>query len=203
MHALAEGSYLNGKLLLVGTSERIDWNYVVDQRGGEQQTVDPWPETVEKFVSAVGAITKEIESVHRIAIGAILAVHVEDRDAGYRLVEHAVRNDFGLKIPADGSDFQAQLNRPTQSRIINGVTLNRLCQWSVQVTRPMQLRVRLTRDGSPEAHATGGDARYAMRFAIDFNTSAEWADEFKPEDRAPLIAELMRHAKEFVENRLA
>ncbi|MGO8898441.1 MAG: hypothetical protein ACLQU5_08830 [Isosphaeraceae bacterium] len=87
-----------------------------------------FPEATETFRNALRTWLEDQPNVARLALGAIVKLPVDDREAGYGRISDYLPFDVD---PVRSSDFMYQINRARQSTVLPEVTVNRLSKWSV------------------------------------------------------------------------
>lgn len=130
------------------------------------QTIAPISELADLFDRFFIHIT-EIDDqvlVERLAFGLVLSLEVPDESEGLKTLS---TNIIGVNIHESSRDFLYRINRPIESRIITGLSLNRLASWSVGKSKVIQ--IHLKKDGSQQQE-TVSETPMAIRLELDINT---------------------------------
>jgi hypothetical protein len=180
----------SGRLVLQTELNRVDW-VLLAQINFDREIVEPpnlggLSEVMETFTSFVERwLTLKVPAI-RLAVGVTLVQEVRDRTAGYRRLKDFLKD---LKIdPERTSDLVYQINKPITSRVVSGISINRLQKWSVAQFRHLSVKVQeLT------VPSVSSPAWFACRCELDMNTPAE-RNEIIPEDQAALFKELCKAA---------
>lgn len=106
-----------------------------------------------------------LTDVVRLAVGGNFLCFTKDNNETYNLFSEVIPSiDWSGQ---DVSDFFYRLNRPTTSKVVAGMKLNRLCSWAaIRLQGFVPLGTRMV---SMNAH-------HALRVEIDVNTDAERVD---------------------------
>jgi len=196
---IAEGPHANGRLSVVSALGRIDTilSPLPSPVGGQWPSIGNWP--MRASVLRLMEFVKDIPPITRIAFGATVISPVEDKIAGYRLIEQGAF-DIQPKIPDEVSDFLLQFNCPVRSRRgPDGMTINRLARWGVAQVKLIWMQI-----GSSPPISREPTTREVMaaRLELDFNTAAEWTNEIPRNQVTELAAELVELSEQYVEERL-
>lgn len=202
----AEGQFADGRLSVVVTPGRIDWQVSsVPARAPEWPRLGPWPDYIPRLVNPVKDWLGSFGVTNRIAFGAVVVGIVDDRDTGYRAVEAAL-SDLGLKLPSlEVTDFLLQFNKPIDSREgPTGLLLNRLSRWSVAVLKPVIYQVMIGGAGAPPIppEPTSHPDSHAVRVELDFSTQADWSRQLTAEQGRSLLDELVSRAIDYLKERV-
>ena len=93
-----------------------------------------------------------------------------------------------VEISVDSSDFLYQINRRRPSRVVDGITLNRLSKWSVQKAQG----VTVLGDGTVERQPI----EFSCRTELDINSAPEHTDELPKACLQDLFIECVELADE-------
>lgn len=127
----------------------------------------------------------------RLAFGAILQLDVGNRSEGYRTLSNYL--DFDLS--EDAWDFMYQINRKRISRVVKGLSINRLTRWSVGSFQRATFRIASS-DCPVEAEV--GQQTYHCRLELDINTAPEFPDLLPQGQLAALLDEMQQMSLEIV-----
>jgi hypothetical protein len=203
----ADGPYSKGRLFLGVTQGRADWQATPPTPtadGSAPPHFDAWPVSVGPFVQQISEWLPAFKSLRRLAFGAVLRVPVLDRSCGYKTIETAL-SELAIDLPDDLSDFLLQMNRPTQSTKLAGMTINRVSRWSVALFRQVWFQLTLSAAASTTVSSGLPDVPedFAVRIELDFNTAAEWAEDLQGAKPAALLNELSESAIDYLMARIA
>ena len=187
------GRFKEKHLTLNSQQDRVDWRL--------EDPFHPMPdikdETVESFFSLVLNWLQECPPISRLALGAILANPVSNRQEGYEKIAPMIP---AIQIdPKNSSDLVYQINRPRQSKASPNITINRLCKWAVMYYGVIQVNLI---PGNPTSRVVPDQSLHACHLEIDINTSPEnkeridhltelfqemiiWGDEISEEGDVP------------------
>jgi hypothetical protein len=188
--------YKNGKLILDTNPGRIDWRYtsIQDPMMLLPHSLDNfWAdrECIEEFLVIVNRWFALGLPVVRIAFGTAMGIPVDDRAAGYQVLDQylpAVQLD-----PFHSSDFQYQINRSRQSVTIPNLMINRLSKWSTQVATVTTLDIATNKPVGSKIVST------MAHLELDINTSADHRGPFESDQLEPQYLELKTLAMEIAE----
>jgi hypothetical protein len=181
-----EGPFENGMLKFGSNPTRIDWILVSDptRGGGEEKPslfVGSLESVKESFVKLMLEWLPSSPPLHRMAFGVVLHLPVNNREEGYRRIAPYMDS---VKLDAEGSsDFLYQINRPRKSLAVDipDFKINRLSQWSVVSSTPLQIEI-----GSDQITAGKGKEEYTCCLALDINTPLGFEGQL-PSVKAPEI----------------
>src|SRR2546425_2874960 len=170
----AHGDFEGRRLALQVQPGRIDWSVSGVLKAAEEEfdlaLLGPLPEVVTSLMKvAMPWLTTAAPPLARLAFGATLLQPVEKVRDGYVRLRHYLP---GFPIDPDGSsDFFYQINIPRPSGTnVEGLRINRLMKWSVQVAQRMSVVVG---PGGVETRTMGEEA--ACRLELDINTAPGFA----------------------------
>lgn len=187
-----DNGIVNDNRLTLGVQpRRIDWlaNSIdpIDNfsMGQFETSLTPFQELIDRWLE------NAVPSA-RLAFGAILMYPVEDRAAGYRLLEPYLPK---VELDPDGStDFIYQINRPRADQLgIDGLKLNRLSKWFV--ARQITGRMEVSLSDAKAVHFPESET-YACRLQLDINTAAEYQGELPYDQLNRIFNELVELGKE-------
>ena len=123
----------------------------------------------------------------RIAFGALLIQNVENKKRSYEKLSSYLPY---VKLDVEkSSDFFYQINRPRESLVVEGLSINRLSKWSA--IQQQLVSVELI-SGSRQI----SDPSYACQLELDINTSQKRDVDIDREVEYELFRELMEFGKE-------
>jgi hypothetical protein len=203
--AMAEGPWQSGRLALVATPGRVDWHLTPPPSlSSEWPSIGKWPDSISMLIEPSAKWLGDVQSITRVAFGALVVLPVSDRFAGYRLAEAAL-SELNLKLPEGLTDFLIQFNLAMPSPIGPAeMKFNRLARWGVALLKQVFLQVAVAA-GTPTTVATGDLGRpefHALRAELDFSTSADWNGALPPEQAVSLLKELANQAVGYVKERV-
>jgi hypothetical protein len=174
-----EGTYENGKLVLVFEPTRIDWLYTPMDDEKQQAkgflTISPLHDALSTFIPLMNRWF-ELEtcpSVQRLALGTVVLQPVQDLRTGYQQLMQYL-NSVQLDVD-NSSDFLFQINRRRDSTVVPGLRINRLSRWSVASMQRQIISMPIA--SVPTRHEVS-PLYFACRLELDINTVPEFQDEF-------------------------
>jgi hypothetical protein len=189
-----QGGFADGLLTLKTQPTRIDWLYTPatppDALPDPTAVIGPMPAGSAKFSEPIAKwfSLPDCPELIRLAFGAVLLIPAESRVSGYEALGSFLPS---VKIDAkNSSDFQYQINRPRQSSVLSGLTVNRLSKWGVAGLQSFV--------ASP-AGLTFGNIQHFSRLELDINTSHENVKVFSKEAVPQLFKELVQLGAEIAE----
>jgi hypothetical protein len=196
---LEQGSFAEGSLVLATRPERIDWQYVATRKEDAIigfPDVGPLRVAADAFVPPMMKWLEVCPPASRLAFGASLFLSVGGREEGYaKLAEylHSVKMD-----PKGSSDFTYQINRSRNSKVVEGLSVNRLSRWDVASSGRVQIQVTPTAQMKMTAQSLPG-MEFAIHAELDINTAAEFAGDLPPGNLRAILDELVGFAIEISE----
>jgi hypothetical protein len=180
---------------------RTDFVWVVEQDASkphnEFQTIGEFGSASKTFVALAKNWLKRNVSLKRIAWGGVLVLPVASKEDGYKRLGSFLPQ---LKIdPSGSSDLSYQINRPRQSKVIQGLRVNRLCKWSVALQQRLSIGLVIS---PTSAEAVGGPTSpgfSACRLEFDINSDAARKDAFAVDQVVPLLDEFVALASEIAD----
>jgi hypothetical protein len=174
-----EGTFEGRKLVMRSVLDRIDWfllptdgmaeeaimNSDSPSVGSPNETFELFSKVVEKWFSC-----EDLPMINRIAFGATLSRPIGDRRSAY--IE--LRDYIPVDINPESTDILYQINLPTQSATVAGLSLNRLSKWLV--AQHTILTFPLGAGGSPIPPAL---SPAAIRLELDINTVSPLRRRFR------------------------
>ena len=200
---LVTGEHEGRQLLLTVRPQRVDWGLqqIMGPELGLGTGTAPGSQTMAHLVPALESLKRVAvgwlgfsPDVIRLAFGAILLKKVPDIQSAYRILAPFLPN---VTTPGEEAyDFQYQINRPRQSRSVEGLRVNRLTKWSVMQSGTIS--VALVPGARPEL--TTGSLLFASRLELDMNTSPEYGDVIPRDQTNALFVELVELGIEIAAN---
>jgi hypothetical protein len=184
----AQGEFEGRRLALQIQPGRIEWSVSPLVKASEEDSdilVGPFPDVLASLLKVVANWLPSAPALTRVAFGAILVQPVESVGSGYALLQRYLRPAVVVD-PTGSSDLFYQINRPrTSTSGIEGLRINRLSKWSVQVAQ--RITVTLGADGVA-ARNLGQDI--GCRLELDVNTGQDFASKLPAERLGALLQEL-------------
>lgn len=195
-----EGHLGKAKLILNVFANRVDWlvgfDPNLDQELVESPNIGPYPEALDLFGGKIFPwLLKGSPGVTRIAWGAALSQPVGDRVAGYRKLQEYLPS---LKIDSENSsDLLYQINRPRKSKVIEGLTVNRLQKWAVLAVHTLRVPIGATQVQVQERLSP---VEHRCRVELDINTAEDRSDALPKERVSDQLLELVKIGDEILTN---
>ena len=139
--AQVEGTFADGRLLLTANPMRIDLAYLVTPNVTpfeRERTLGSYARAESVFAN-VASKWLGLESrppIQRLAYGVVVVAPVDSHEEGYQALQTFLP---AVRLDPASSDFLYQINRTRQSAIVEGLTVNRLSKWLVQVSQGIGL----------------------------------------------------------------
>lgn len=174
--------YKNGRIFLIEQPGRIEWRYLTKPDDADSSEF-PIIGSLEQELNVIVDLSKkwlnnssDMFRLDRLAFGAVLLNPVESMLRGYKNLK-----EFLPFLNLDNlSDFNYQVNRRRDSRIVEGLPINRLTRWSV-----VSLKLDLIQAGV-------ADLDFASRLELDINTVPERINSLPSEKLVNLFDELVQ-----------
>jgi hypothetical protein len=166
-------------------SEAVEESYI--------PSVGAWPAICDEFVKGTADWISNFQApIVRIAFGATLFSRRADRQDAYKTLLALLKSVGG--DPARMSELIFRINWPVSSTSVNGLTLNRITNWSVLAIhlRLMQMTAPMVIDQTPPT--------FVIRLELDHSTDAAWIAPFDQSCLVPVYNELVKLAFENAEN---
>jgi hypothetical protein len=156
-------------------------------------TLRPFPESAERFVALMSPwLSDQCPPIKRLGFAGSLIQDSPSHPDAYRLLGCYLP---AVKVDPNSYDFQYRINRKRPSKIVQGLSINRLTLWSALKVSSFVQTVRLGEE--PQAAPTIiGPSRFAAMVAFDVNSDGERPDDLPPLTRMDLFRELNTMAKE-------
>jgi hypothetical protein len=178
----AIGQRVDCMLLPKSPSDTIDEGYV--------PAVGPWPDATRDFLKATCAWLTAFEfPICRLAFaGNLLAKCANPKDAYIQLLGllRSIKGD-----PERMRELIYRVSWPLDSRVVNGLILNRITTWAV-----MQIQLQLFVQTGKKALMTGTPATHVVRLELDHSTDVDRTEPFNRATLVPIYEELVALALE-------
>lgn len=190
---VASGDFEGRRLTLHIQPGRIEWNLSPTPRDSDEEFAPPslglFSEALASLLKVASAWLPHAPALNRIAFGAVLTQPVADRRAGYVLLQHYLKS---VKIDPDGSsDLSYQINRPRPSAYVEGLPINRLSKWSVQLAQRVTMTV-----GSENIVTRALMNESSCRLELDVNTAPNILPALPPQQLGSLLQEAVDFGRE-------
>lgn len=181
-----------GNLVLSIQPGRVDW-LLIPQQENELRFVGRFAETTSTFSELMLKWLASAPPIIRLGYGATVHQPANDRVEAYTLLSKLLP---AVQIDTHNSeDILYQINRPTQSKIVPGLKINRLGKW----TATMFVGVRL--DLAKVAFQQyGGPRLFTCRMELDVNTDGANISPFDHANLTKLLMELRDLTSNLVSN---
>jgi hypothetical protein len=195
---LQESGLIDDKSYLLSVRlNRVDWLVIPTLPTEENVLPERW---IGSFADTVPSFSVLMErwlaiappGISRLAVGI-----VADRSATSKIEAYEKLAELlpALKIDVTGSsELLYQINRPKVSKVINGLTINRLAKWSSSAFMPIQLVLNA---GVQQSTPLASSNAFVARTEADINTGPEFS-ELAASSTVPLLAELFEYAWEIL-----
>ncbi len=188
------GSVPNGVMHMSATASRFDVIItaadIVEGEEVQLPSVGPYDETFTSFFESTCKWIVEVNpSATRIAFGAVLTCKAQNREEAYGHLRDLLKS---LKVdPKNMRDLQYLVNWPGESKVEQGLVMNRLTTWSA-------LRIVRKFLQISETAVEGGDTRHvdAVRLEMDHNTDEAKKTAFDQGKLIPIYSELVELARQ-------
>lgn len=183
-------------LLLKVGSGKVDWFLTSTVQG---QPMAPRPPVMGTFPDSLAVFAALIqrwmglptypELASRLAFGAVLLHSAPGKEAAYRELSQCLAGVVQLDIE-NASDFSYQINRPRESRTLDGVQINRLTKWSAGYWHLVEI--------SP-AGAQTPRTGFVSRLELDINNAPDHDVRIPRAQAGTLLEEEIGCAREIAE----
>ena len=191
-----------GVLTLRGDPFRFDWLYTapisLDTPLVGIPTVGPLTEALTVFLPLMQSWLPLAPPTHRVAFGTVAMQPVDDRVAGYRLLDKYLPSI--TMDPENSSEFSYSINRHRKVEGFGNLHINRLSKWSVLRFQPFAINVNAIAGQHGTANSVQGAAHEALRLELDMNTDAQRTQPYDANQLPALFAYLVDLGKEILEN---
>ena len=177
-----EVEYKNGRILLIKWPDRIEWRYLAKQDdtdplrlpiiGSLKDELDVIVKLAKKWLNS-----SDMFQLNRLAFGAVLLNPVESMLEGYE----SLREFLPFLNSENLNDFNYQVNRRRNSKIVRDVSVNRLTRWSVFSLKQLDF-----------TQGRSTDLDFASRLELDINTLPERISSLPSESLVSLFDELVQ-----------
>ena len=189
----------NGRIVLAKQTDRIDWHYLSLQDTNTDNMQLPIIGRLEEELNAFSElatarfVSSPIQSVNRLAFGAVLLKPVNAVEDGHLIME-GLLPQMNLN---NVRDFYYQINRRRKSRVDAEIEINRLSKWNVYSGHLVTVAVN-PELGQQMTRTT--DLSVACRLELDINTFPE-RTEYLPSDKlSEIVGELISLGLEISES---
>ena len=188
------GSVPSGVMHMSATASRFDVILaaaaIVEGEEVQLPSVGPYDETFTSFFESTCKWIVEVNpSATRIAFGAVLTCKAQNREEAYGHLRDLLKS---LKVdPKNMRDLQYLVNWPGESKVEQGLVVNRLTTWgALRIVRKF-LQIS-------ETAVEGGDTRHvdAVRLEMDHNTDEAKKTTFDQGKLIPIYSELVELARQ-------
>ena len=179
-----EVGHSSGRLFLVKQTDRLHWRYQVQQEEGEDPPDYPIIGSLESELSVIVELAKtwivseSMIPITRLAFAAVLLYPVESAEYGYEVLQTHLPTVNHKNI----KDLNFQVNRPRESKVVGGISINRLARWSVARFRFVSTNLHVI---------SSEDEKSACRLEFDVNSSAQQTDAIAPDSLPNFVDELV------------
>ncbi len=191
----AHGEFEGRRLGLQIQPGRIEWNLRLIEKGNEEfdlLSIGPFPEVLASLLKIVSSWLPQAPALSRFALGGALVQPVGDVPSGLALLQRYLST---LTIdPGGSSDLLYQINRPRPSTSVDGLQMNRLSKWSVQVTQRVTMTIG---PANVITRAVGSEA--AGRLELDINTSPTFGQPLPAQHLAAVLQEMASLGREIAQ----
>ena len=187
------GAFETGVLNLSGAFNRIDVVYAPNPSSeppSEPQfhSVGPWLANRDRLLDLMIEWVTHLDlPIIRIAFGSVLFCETPDRETSYKILADLIPS---VRInAAQMQEFLFRVNRPTNSKIIQDLTINRITSWSAILISQAQF----SPTGGTELSANN---LHGVRVELDNSTDATNSSSFTKVQISALLDELVSLASE-------
>jgi hypothetical protein len=186
------GPFADAHLFITQSTTRIDFtlgSLPTAERQSGFVHIGPYPNAKPPLVEIIRRWTATAPPVARIAFAPVLLLPVPDRETGYRILKDLLH--FLQIDPKHSTDLLWQINRPRQSKVLQGLEINRLSNWSAMSVQTLRVSMGA---GAPVASTVPAKGS-AVRLGLDINTEAR--ETALPSESLPaFVDELVSFADE-------
>jgi hypothetical protein len=186
------GPLLDDHFFVTQLFSRIDFILAVHPQkafGLEVVSVGPYERAEKAHVELAKKWLKGAPSLGRIAYAPTLVHRVDSVEQGYKVLRELLPR---LPLDEGAQSLLWQINRPRPSKVVNGVTINRLSKWSVTTQQRMQLL--------PETQIVfSGPVSTMSACKLELDIYTDPIEPLPAENLVPLLDELIATAKEISE----
>lgn len=188
------GPINDNSLIMIHQPERIDWilEATLDKAQGPMPpTLGSMSDrTLEPLVKIVKNWLGICPRTYRLAFGAIIVKQTDNVQTGCEEIQPYLPN---VKLnPKGTSDFSYKINRPKKSSVKPNVTINRVNEWSIEVSSNLGITMGSSRKA---VVSTNIQNLHLCKLGLDINTAIQ--DSLISGDEATeIFQELIRHGQE-------
>ncbi|MBI9051994.1 MAG: hypothetical protein JEZ00_21445, partial [Anaerolineaceae bacterium] len=186
------GLFDTKQMILDIHSNRIDWVL----KSAEVEPLDSigsYDEIAKEFIGCINKwfnIMPDLSS-QRIAYAGQLIFPVASRIEGYEVLNNLL--DYVEIDPVNSTDFQYQINRPTESSVIDGLMINKLSSWSAITQAIMTIAL-------PSSGVTQQQKGIYCFLQFDVNTFESYTNGFDCDKSNLVFNELITIALDLIAN---
>jgi len=189
-----EGPFGPGRLSLIQLPGRIDWQLNPVRDGDSPEPALPNLGPFDAAIASLRPLLLQWFEVcpppSRIALGTVLIQPVSDVPAGYRLLSGYLRSS--VRVDPEGSrELSYAINRPRPSRTSKGLSMNRLCKWSVAAMQTIQVTAGIGKTQTDIVRL-----EHVCRLELDLSTPAILEGDIAKSQLTPIFDELSSLGRE-------
>lgn len=171
-----EGPCYLGTLVYNSNPVRIDWVLGPSQEQMQEAfpLIGSFDDSSKQFIDLISKWfdLPNLPAIKRLALGASLRLPADNKQSAYEKLATFLPS---VKLDvSNSSDFLYQINRPTQSRTITGLQINRLSRWNVS----RRIGVGLVFDSKPAVVTDTAKEALACCLELDINTAQDYNQIF-------------------------
>jgi hypothetical protein len=191
----ATGIHENVRVTLTSQPGREDMAY--EPAGSPESTTEAsklfhfigdWDQLKDQFRDRAITAASHLGPVNRLAFGGVLLIPVKDGEAARELLSRLIKC---IQIAPSISmvDFFWQVNRPRKSKVVAGLTVNRLLRWSAPELTLHTVMIDAQKIQNVAATVT--PTATAVRLEFDINTVTARTEPFAKETIGEMYSELV------------
>jgi len=193
----AYGDIEGRRLTLQIQPGRIEWSVKPIVKADDEQLdvpmLGPFTEVLGSLSKVVSSWLAQAPALNRLAFGAVLSQSVENPRQGLLLLQKYLPS---VTIDPDGSsDLFYQINRPRLSLRVDGLRMNRLSKWVLQVAQ----RVTLVLGAPNETVQRASDFEASCKLELDMNTAPDFGRALPAEHLGALLQETIDLGREIAQ----
>jgi hypothetical protein len=195
----ATASYEGATLTLSATSQRTDWVWVVQDvmhppSQTEYPSIGEFGKVEKVFIDLATKWINQNSAISRVAWGGTLLLPVPSKEEGYETLNRFLPN---MKLdPVGSADLLYRINRPRQSKVVDGLRINRLSNWAVAFTKYVAFQLVAGPAGQTPAASMPGPELHACRMQFDINSDATRQEPLPDRSLASLLEEMIELSRE-------
>jgi hypothetical protein len=193
------GKAFHGHLTLQFAGNRLDAILAADPNNlaanGLPVMPSDWSEVVEAFNDGATKLIELLQvPIQRVALGGTVIQRTNTIEEGFALAETLTKS-LKFKQPR-GRDLIFRINWPVQSKVVEGLSINRITAFSLGSYAPIILQIG---DLAPTIIPTFDQFTHGLSLEFDHNTSIERRDLIEKSSILPIFRELSGLAAENLE----